>query len=280
MGKEDRFAGKKVLVTGSGTGIGREVALEFARQGADVVLHYAHSDKGAVTAVEEIQAMGCRAKAFKANFDSVDEVVELGNQAIQFLGGLNCLVNNAGISFNKPFLKITREQFDMMFHVNIRAQFFLTQRVVAHMLEHGGGAICNITSIHGVQGAPEHSVYAGTKGAIIAYTRALAVELAHKGIRINAIAPGWVTVENYYKIMPGFNDEEAEEIAKNKIPAGFSGVPLDIAKLVTFLCSDDARYIIGQTIVADGGTTSLMSLWDDFRTESDAKFGLGYLPGV
>jgi len=131
-----------------------------------------------------------------------------------------------------------------------------------------------------VQGAPEHSAYAATKGAIIAYTRALAVELAHKGIRINAIAPGWVTVENYYKVIEGFSEESAAEVSKKKIPCGFPGEPIDIAKLAVFLCSDDARYIVGQTIVADGGTTTLMSLIDDFRNTSTAKFGTGYLPGV
>jgi len=164
--------------------------------------------------------------------------------------------------------------------VNIRAQFFLTQQVVKDMLSHGGGVICNITSIHGLQGAPEHSVYAGTKGAIIAYTRALAVELAHKGIRINAIAPGWVTVENYYKVLPGFNENDAREAAKKMVPVGRSGTPLDVARLAVFLCSEDAGYLVGQTIVADGGTTSLMSLISDFRNPSTARFGLGYLPGV
>ncbi|MBI2844343.1 MAG: glucose 1-dehydrogenase [Armatimonadetes bacterium] len=280
MSIEQKLAGKRALVTGSGTGIGREVALEFARQGADVVLHYAHSDAGARSAVDEIQALGRRAEAFKANFDVVEEVVRLGDQAIEFLGGVDCLVNNAGITFNKPFLKVTPEQFDTLFHVNIRAQFFLTQRVVQDMMTHGGGAICNMTSIHGLQGAPEHSVYAGTKGAIIAYTRALGVELAHKGIRINAIAPGWVTVENYYKTIPGFNEEDAKKTAWEKVPLGRSGSTLEIAKLATFLCSDDSGYVVGQTIVADGGTSSLISLISDFRNESEAKFGLGYVPGI
>lgn len=274
------LAGRKALVTGSGTGIGREVALEFGRQGADVVLHYAHSETGAKSAVEELLGMGRKAAAFRANFDDVDEVVALAESALGFLGGVDCLVNNAGITFNRPFLKVTREQFDRMYHVNIRAQFFLTQRIVAGMEKGGGGAICNITSIHGVQGAPEHSVYAGTKGAIVAYTRALAVELAHKGIRLNAIAPGWVTVESYYRAFPDFNEEEAKKSASMKVPRGRTGVPLDIAKLAVFLCSDGADYIIGQTIVADGGTTSLMSLISDFHNESTARFGKGYLPGV
>ncbi len=275
-----KLSDKKALVTGSGTGIGREIALEFARQGADVVLHYAHSDEGARSAIEEIRAMGRNATAFRANFDDVGEVVALAESALEFLGGVDCLVNNAGITFNKPFLKVTQEQFDRMYHVNIRAQFFLTQRIVAEMERSGGGAICNITSIHGVQGAPEHSVYAGTKGAIVSYTRALAVELAHKGVRVNAIAPGWVTVENYYNVLPGFSEEGARRDAAQKIPLGRAGAPLDIAKLAAFLCSDDAGYIVGQTIVADGGTTSLMSLISDFRNESSARFGKGYLPGV
>src|SRR5512136_813917 len=126
------------------------------------------------------------------------------------------------------------------------------------MLGHGGGAIVNVTSIHGLQGAPEHSVYAGTKGAIVAYTRALGVELAHKGIRVNAIAPGWVTVENHFKGLPGVTEEEYNATAERLIPLARAGRPLDIARLAVFLCSSDAEYIIGQTIIADGGTTALM----------------------
>jgi NAD(P)-dependent dehydrogenase (short-subunit alcohol dehydrogenase family) len=271
---------KRVLVTGSGTGIGREIALEFARQGADVALHYSHNDAGARSAVLEIRGLGRKAEAFRADFNDVTQVQALGTQAINFLGGIDCLVNNAGITFNRPFLAVTPEQFDAVYHVNIRAQFFLTQVVAEDMLKHGGGAVCNITSIHGVSGAPEHSVYAGTKGAIIAYTRSLAVELAHKGIRVNAIAPGWVTVENYAKEIPGFNEEEARKVAHEKVPVGRSGEKVEIAKLAVFLCSDAAGYIIGQTIIADGGTTALMSLISDFRNPSTAKFGAGYVPGV
>jgi NAD(P)-dependent dehydrogenase (short-subunit alcohol dehydrogenase family) len=275
-----KLLGKRVLVTGSGTGIGREIALEFARQGADVVVHYAHEDKGARLAVEEIRAMGRRCEAFRADFNRVEEAVQLGGQAVEFLGGIDCLVNNSGISFNQPFLEVTPEQFDCLYHVNVRAQYFLTQRIARDMLTHGGGAVCNIASIHGLSGAPEHSVYAATKGAIIAGTRSLAVELAHKGIRVNAIAPGWVTVENYFKAIPGFDEGEARKTAAEKIPLGRSGEKNEIAQLAMFLCSEDAAFIIGQTIVADGGTTALMSLISDFRNPSNAKFGSGYVPGV
>ena len=279
MNTEGRLAGKRTLVTGAGTGIGREVALEFARQGSDVVLHYA-VDPGAVTAAEEIKAMGRRSVALQADFDNLDDVCSLADKAVEFLGGIDCLVNNAGITLNKPFLKVTREQFDRVFHVNFRAQFFLTQRVVEAMLGAGGGAICNLTSIHGLSGAPEHSLYAATKGAIIAYTRSLAVELAYKGIRVNAIAPGWITVENYFKAVPGFSDEAAAETTREKIPAARAGKPVDVAKLAVFLCGDESSYIVGQTIVVDGGTTSLMSLISDFRQESANRFGQGYVPGV
>ena len=276
----EKMSGKRVLVTGSGTGIGREIALEFARQGADVAVHYSHNDAGARSAVAEIHALGRRAEAFQADFKDAAQVRALGQDAIKFLGGVDCLVNNSGITFNQPFLKVTEEQFDTVFDVNIRAQFFLTQVIADDMLKRGRGSICNITSIHGLAGAPEHSVYAGTKGAIIAYTRSLAVELAHKGIRVNAIAPGWVTVENYFKAVPGFNEEDAKKVAAEKIPLGRSGEKSEIAKLAVFLCSEDAGFIVGQTIVADGGTTSLMSLISDFRNPSSAKFGTGYVPGV
>lgn len=280
MGEQGKLAGKKALVTGSGTGIGRGIALEFARQGADVVLHYGHSAAGAESAVQEIAAMGRRATALQANFEYVDEAVALGQRAMEFLGGIDCLVNNSGITMNKPFLKVTREQYFTLLNVNFNSPYFLTQTVVEHMLAHGGGAICNLTSIHGLSGAPEHSVYAATKGAIIAFTRTLGVELAHKGVRVNAIAPGWINVENHAKAVPGWNEADAIRSAQNAVPAGRFGVPADVARLAVFLCSEDSSFIVGQTVVVDGGTTALMSLISDFRNESPARFGIGYVPGV
>src|SRR3984885_13875188 len=280
MAQELRLQGKKTLVTGSDTGIGHEIGLEFARQGADVVFYYVQRREGVKAAVEKVQALGRKSAAFQADFDALDQVTQLADQAGEFLGGVNCLVNNAGVTMNRPFLKVTPEQVDKMFHINFRGQYFLTQRIVEDMLKRGGGVICNMSSVHGLQGVPEHSVYAGTKGAIIAYTRSLAVELAYRGIRVNAIAPGWITVENYFKCIPGFTKEMADEAGYAAIPVARCGEPLDIARLAAFLCSDDASFIVGQTIVADGGTTALMSLVSDFRKESTNTFGRGYIPGV
>ncbi len=268
---------KRVLVTGSGTGIGREIALEFAREGANVALHYSQSSAGALSVVDEARQSGVKARAFQANFRKIEEVNLLAEEAVAFLGGIDILINNAGITFNKSFLKVDVQEFNTLFDVNVRSQFFLTQRIVETMLKGGGGAICNLTSIHGIQGAPEHAVYAATKGAIISYTRSLAVELAHKGIRINAIAPGCVPVENYSESIPGYDLAVFENTVKDLIPIGRSGLTLEIAKLAVFLCSDAAKFIIGQTIVADGGTTALMSLLRDFRGESSARFGAKYL---
>jgi NAD(P)-dependent dehydrogenase (short-subunit alcohol dehydrogenase family) len=270
--------GKSVLVTGADTGIGREIALEFARQGSDVLLHFSHDEQGASTAATEIEAMGRRAFICGADFDSIEQAIALGEQANHVFGAVDCLVNNAGITFNRPFLDITAPQFDKLFHVNFRGQFFLTQRIVTKMLERGGGSICNISSIHGLQGAPEHSAYAASKGAIISYTRALAVELAHRGIRVNGIAPGWITVPSYFKAIPGFNEDEASKSAYDSVPAARYGLPIDVARLAVFLCSDQADFLVGQMITLDGGTTSLMSLINDFRGPSNARFGKNYLP--
>lgn len=273
------LSGRKAFITGSDIGIGREIALEFARQGADVALHFCHHEEGARSAAEEIRAMGRRADTFYADFDNLDEATSIARNVIEAFGSIDCLVNNAGITFNRPFLDVLPEQFDKLFNVNFRAQYFLTQEIVKAMIAHGGGgAICNISSIHGQQGAPEHSAYAATKGAIIAYTRSLAVEVAHRGIRVNAIAPGWVTVENYRKAIPGFTEEQARKDAFNAVPVARFGLPVDVARLAAFLCSESASFLVGQTISLDGGTTALMSLISDFRSVSPARFGADYLP--
>jgi len=275
-----RLEGKRTLVTGAGTGIGREIALEFGRQGADVVLHYSHESTGAESASQEIEALGRRTTVLSADFNDADAALRMADLAIAFLGGIDCLVNNAGITLNRPFLKMKPEHLDILLNVNFRTPYLLTQKIVEPMVIQGGGAICNLSSIHGLQGAPEHSAYAATKGAIAACTRSLAVELGFRGVRVNAIAPGWIMVENHAVAIAGFDVEKSRQQAETAVPMARYGLPLDVARMAAYLCSEEAGFITGQTFVVDGGTTTLMSLISDFRNESTAKFGTGFVPGI
>ncbi len=267
---------RRVLVSGSDTGIGRGVALEFAREGAAVVLHYSRDEAGARSAVDEIRAAGGRAEAFHADFNDIHHVRALAEQAIDFLGGLDVLVNNAGITMNMPFEQVTVEQFDTLYNVNIRGMFFLTQSALPPMVAQGRGVVINLASIHAYTGMTEHTVYAGTKAAIVAFTRVLALEMAPKGVRVNAIAPGWVLTDNQLTVMQDF-DPVAAALT---IPAGFFGEPRDIGRLAIFLASDDARFFVGQTLVFDGGQSAVMPATGDFRRPRKDRMGRRYVPGL
>jgi NAD(P)-dependent dehydrogenase (short-subunit alcohol dehydrogenase family) len=275
MVPQKRLEGKRVLVTGSGTGIGKGVALEFAAEGASVALHYAHSEEGARGAVEGIRAKGGEADAFHADLTDLDQVHALAEMALDFLGGIDVLVNNAGITMNRPFEEVTPGQFDTLYHVNVRGMFFLTQSVIPSMLTQGHGAVINVSSVHAFSGKVEHTVYAGTKAAIVAFTRVLALEMAPKGIRVNAIAPGWILVENHLKVMGDFD----RQASSRRLPAGFIGDSRDIGRLAIFLASDEARYIVGQTFIIDGGQTAIMPPFD-FREPNQYQFGQGYVPDL
>ncbi|MBM4142445.1 MAG: SDR family oxidoreductase [Lentisphaerae bacterium] len=271
--------GKRVLVTGAGTGLGQGMALEFARQGAAVAVHYSHSATGAEATVKQILAAGGKAAAFKADFRETAPIPVLAREAVAFLGGLDVLVNNAGITMNRPFEKTTVEQFDTLYAVNVRAPYFMSQAVVPD-LEKSKGVIINIASIHAFRAYVEHTVYAGTRGAIVTFTRNLAIELAPRGIRVVGLAPGAVPIPSHYKGTPAVDMGKAIREIGKCIPSGFAGTPRDIGEIAVFLASPSARYIVGQTLVADGGTVSLMHFGEDFKEPMTTQFGQGYVPGV
>ncbi len=261
------LADKLVLVTGAGTGIGQGVALELARQGADVVLHYNESAQGAIEAVEEIRALGRRAVAIQADLGRVADCTRLVDEAATFLGGLDGLVNNAGVTLTIDFLGVTEEIFNRIYFINIRGQFFCAQHAVRYMIERGleiqsrspqvdwcGGSIVNISSVHSFSGAPGHSVYAGTKGAINAFSRELAIELCPAHIRVNALAPGPIEVPRNWKTDPSYTREIGNQFA----PWGRIGLPQDVGYAAAYLLSDAAEYMTGQVIFLDGGQTAEM----------------------
>lgn len=274
MAPVGKMAGKKVVVTGSGTGIGQGIALEMARQGADVVLHYSRSSEGALSAVEEITKAGGKAVAFSADFREIEPLKELANKALDFLGGCDVLVNNAGITHNTSFEALEPKHFDTLINVNLRAQFFLTQALLPALVEAAPSYVINLTSVHAFAGMTEHTVYAATKGAIVALTRVLSLELIQKGVRVNAIAPGWIKVENQEAVVGDDFDWDNES---KVVPTGFCGDPKDIAELTMFLASEESRYIVGQTLVADGGQLSIMPLTGDFRESRSVQYGKWYV---
>lgn len=249
------LAGKRALVTGAGIGIGQGIAAEFARQGAAVALHYAHSAAGAEETAADIRAQGGTATTIAADLSRASECIRVVDAAAEFLGGLDILVNNSGVTFRSDILDIAPEQFDNVFHINIRAQFFCAQQAIRWMEKAGAGSILNLTSIHAFAGVPGYAVYAATKGAIIAFTRELAIELIPRRIRVNAVAPGHVEVPRHLA-NPNYSREYGESI----VPWGRVGTPEDIARAATFFVSDAADFITGQVLYVDGGTTAKLSL--------------------
>jgi glucose 1-dehydrogenase/3-oxoacyl-[acyl-carrier protein] reductase len=252
------LAGRRALVTGAGMGIGQGCALALAREGAAVAVHYAHSAAGAHETVAQIRAAGGTAVATGGDLARVAEARRVVDEAVAALGGLDILINNSGVTRALDFADTTEAIYDEVFDINMKGMFFCTQQALPHLIASGRGVVLNMTSVHGFAGFPRHAAYAATKGAIIAFTRELAIELAPKKVRVNAIGPGLIEVPRYFDI-PGYTTA----LGGTMVPWGRVGTPADIGAAAAFLVSDAAEFITGQVLYVDGGTTARMGLWWD-----------------
>jgi 3-oxoacyl-[acyl-carrier protein] reductase len=243
-----RFKNTVVLVTGASRGIGKAIALEFAKEGADVVVNYIKSGDQANLVVKEIEKLGSKAIAIKCDISDEDEVRKMIDTTVKTFGRLDVLVNNAGIVFDVPFSKRTLEQWRKTFDVNMAGMFLCCKYAAVPMLKQKSGKIVNISSTNGINSYHPDSIdYSATKAAVINFTKSLAWELGPH-ILVNCVAPGWVNTEMNKNLPKDYVEEEL----KRQVIRRFSD-PEEQAKAVLFLASDDASYITGAILTVDGG---------------------------
>ena len=244
--------GRVALVTGGSKGIGKAIALALAEDGADVAIA-ARGEEDLATAAKEVEALGRRALPVPTDVTDPEQVGTLVRRTIDELGGLDVLVNNAGAA---PFLStvesIRPEGFEKYFRVNFHSAFYATQAAASHLLEQGSGSVVNVASVAAFIASPGLTYYAGAKAALIAFTKTVAQEWAPHGIRVNAVAPGWIETDlnAYSRQDPGF-----VESTRAQIPMGRWGTAEEVAAVVRFLVSDAASFMTGSVVVVDGGQT-------------------------
>jgi len=242
------LAGKTALVTGASRGIGREIAIELAKQGANVAVNYAGSESKANEVVDEIKALGKEAFAIKCDVSNSDEVASMVKETVERFGKLDILVNNAGITKDNLLMRMKEEEWDDVININLKGVFLCTKAVTRQMMKQRMGRIINIASIVGVSGNPGQANYVAAKAGVIGLTKTTAKELASRNITVNAIAPGFITTDMTDKLT-----EDVKTEMLKQIPLARFGEPKDIAKVTAFLASDDASYMTGQTLHIDGG---------------------------
>lgn len=244
-----KLKGKVALVTGGDSGIGRAVAILFAKEGANVAIGYYDEHEDAQNVVERLKALGVQAKAYAHDLKKVEDSQQLVKDVVADFGQLNILVNNGGVQFPQDsFADITPEQIKETFETNIFGMMFLTQAAEPHLSK--GDAIVNTTSVTAYRGSGHLIDYSATKGAIVSFTRSIATSLNEKGIRVNAVAPGPI----YTPLIPATFSEDKVENQGGETPMGRRGQPAELAPAYVFLASDaDSSYITGQVIHINGG---------------------------
>jgi acetoacetyl-CoA reductase len=244
----NRLDGQVALVTGAGRGIGRAIVKELAGAGAHVVLNYSTSAGETQALAEEImKTCHVRALVVKADVSQYEQVNELVHQAMQTFGQIDILVNNAGINRDKVLKKMSREQWDEVIHVNLDSVFNCTRQILPSMIERNTGKIVNISSFVGLAGNIGQTNYATSKAGVLGFTKALALEVAHNGITVNAICPGFIETDMLSTI-----PEEIRQRLIEKIPLGRFGKPEEVADCVRYIVTEGG-YITGQAISINGG---------------------------
>ena len=239
---------KVALVTGAGRGIGRAIAIELASQGAKVVLNYSRSAEAAEAAVAEIVESGGEAVSIQGDVSDSAQVESLFKQAKEAFGKLDILVNNAGITRDKLIMRMSEEDWDAVIDTNLKSAFLCSKSAAILFVKQKSGVIVNVGSVIGKNGAPGQVNYSASKAGLVGLTKSLAKELGGRGIRVNAVAPGFIQTDMTEDLKP-----EYKEAILKQIPLGCFGTGENVAKTVAFLCSSDAAYIQGEVISIDGG---------------------------
>lgn len=247
-----RLKDKVAIVTGSGRGIGRAIAIAFAREGAKVVVNALHMETAGSTA-DEIKAMGGQSLVVIADVSEREQVASMVEKTVERFGRVDILVNNAGIPrWVKPSIEETEEGWDRLMAVNLKGVFFCSQEAAKKMIPQGGGKIINISSISGLVAHPQRAAYCSAKAAVIMLTKVLAIEWAEHNIQVNAIAPGSIETEYFKKLYRTRLTDEEDKWAR-RTPMRRHGRPEEVADAAVFLASQEASFITGETLVVDGG---------------------------
>lgn len=239
---------KTALVTGASKGIGRSIAIKFASHGANVAFTYLSSIELGQALEAELQALGVKAKGYRSDAADFAQAEKLINEVVTEFGTLDILVNNAGITMDNLLLRMTEAMWDKIILVNLKSCFNTVKAACRPMMKQKGGSIINMTSVVGLKGNAGQANYAASKAGIIGFTKSIALELGSRGIRSNAIAPGFIETE-----MTGKLDEKTVQSWRDAIPLKRGGKPEDVADACVFLASDMSSYITGQVIQVDGG---------------------------